>query len=661
MIPAALPCTGLVAGIVLYSLGVAWPCAVIAAAAGALALLGRRGVDIGVLVLSLSAGWLITWLHRPGEAPAHIVDRSTHLIEAVVDNVSHTTRTTVIISTITEADGAPVDPFALQIMMMPGDEVPARGDIITLTSAIMPVSTWHDVPHEIDMSSYYRLTGIAAFTFAEADAVTVTGHRDSWTDIFTHSRDRIIHMLAHSGVDDTTFAVLSAILTGYDDELPAALREDYRVAGIAHALALSGFHIGIIVLLVTLALYPLRLYYRLRRLRLALTFLLVWAYVAFTGFPLSATRAVVMVSVYIATLLLGRRHSPANALCVAVMIICAADPRSIFSPGLQLSVSAVAGILAFARPLNPVSQRNRLAYNTVSILTVPVAAVLGTLPFTIYHFHSLPVLFIPVNVLVAVLMPVWMFGGIIMLVFIAAGLNTSFLVMVLDALTRLISQAAHFIASISFSSVDNLYMSPVSLAVLVAVIAAAAVAVRSESKRAVTFSAIAAVAGCLFLAIPQAEAIPESEILLSRQYGSTAVLVRHGAKVDIYHSSSKSDRHHIAERIEGYLATRGVSEIGIADLGTSKASHILIEGDHHSLIIPHFAASDTAGRHKATYLLVGTLYRGKPDRLLATYGCDTVLLGVELSPKRAAAITRECALRHIPVINLHTTPTPPRL
>lgn len=148
----------------------------------------------------------------------------------------------------------------------------------------------------------------------------------------------IVDILAHTGLNDAAYGLLAALLTGYGDDLDYEIRENFRATGIAHALALSGFHVGIIAMIAGFILFPLRAWPRLRPWRYLIMLIILWLYAAMVGMSDSIVRACIMFTAFIICRIIGRRPDSINALMVAVIVILAARPFSLFSADSTLCV-----------------------------------------------------------------------------------------------------------------------------------------------------------------------------------------------------------------------------------------------------------------------------------------------------------------------------------
>lgn len=145
--------------------------------------------------------------------------------------------------------------------------------------------------------------------------------------------------------------LVEAMVLGRRDDVDPVLRQQFVAAGIAHLLAISGLHVGILAAWVALACG------RLTRQPRAWAFgaVVAWGYVALLGFPASATRAAVFISVTALSQLRQRNPGIVPVIGVAVIGLLVVDPRACTAVGAWLSVAAVLGTTAGGRILSAVT------------------------------------------------------------------------------------------------------------------------------------------------------------------------------------------------------------------------------------------------------------------------------------------------------------------
>ena len=211
--------------------------------------------------------------------------------------------------------------------------------------------------------------------------------------------------------------VLQALLLGYRDDLPRALRRDFVATGTVHIFAISGAHVGMLALMISGLLRALRI--PMTRWFLFLAPLLA-VYVVATGAATSAVRAGIMAVLMLAAPFCRRRPDAISGLAVAAIAILLAAPAQLGDLGFLLSFTAVAGLLAlqplfdaaavrlFRRdewqlPDEERSDRRRIREGGLAATRfglVSVSAWIATAPLTAYFFNLFSPIALGMNLLV---------------------------------------------------------------------------------------------------------------------------------------------------------------------------------------------------------------------------------------------------------------------
>jgi len=196
--------------------------------------------------------------------------------------------------------------------------------------------------------------------------------------------------------------LVSALVLARAEGLDSELREAYARTGIAHMLAISGYHVGVIAALV-LALLRAR-GWAMGRAALGAAGLAT-AYVGFIGFPDAALRAALMVGLVAWTRARTRPPAKWGAFGAALLILVALDPGRVASAGVQLSFAGVAGLVAWCGPLCRSLQfwcRRwtgwRCPQEVAMALASGVAATVATLPIVAWHFERVSLVGIPATI-----------------------------------------------------------------------------------------------------------------------------------------------------------------------------------------------------------------------------------------------------------------------
>lgn len=206
-------------------------------------------------------------------------------------------------------------------------------------------------------------------------------------------RRALVVRMRRGPLDERYVGVVEALTLGWRADVGEELRQQFRDAGLAHLLAVSGLHVGLVAALAGALLGWLGRERRGRVLRGALQLVAVWLFALLTGMAPSTVRAALMFSLFIVSDVLARRTESLNTLAAAAIIMLLADPQLLFDVGWQLSFSAVAGILLAMPAIH--------AMRTVigRAAAVSMAATVATLPIIVAVFGRLPFYSLVANVL----------------------------------------------------------------------------------------------------------------------------------------------------------------------------------------------------------------------------------------------------------------------
>lgn len=173
---------------------------------------------------------------------------------------------------------------------------------------------------------------------------------------------------------------VEALILGRRDDLDPRWRRVFADAGIAHLLAISGLHVGIV------AGWTLLLARRAVRPSIAqlATAAAVWAYVALLGFPPPAARAATFITLHAAAKVRQRHPPPDAILAAAVVVVLAIDPLAATQVGAWLSVAATWGTGFALRQLPPALRRRPV----VGLMAASLGATLATAPITAFAFGA---------------------------------------------------------------------------------------------------------------------------------------------------------------------------------------------------------------------------------------------------------------------------------
>lgn len=266
----------------------------------------------------------------------------------------------------------------------------AYGDLLRFDVPIEELSPPMN-PEEFDYRSFLIRKGVSGTVFLkENDWFPIGINRGNpLFNLSYHFRDRLLSMLKQNGVTEEAFGVGAALLLGYDESLPAQVRQQYVAAGAMHVLCVSGMHVGVVYLFASYLLSFMGKGKRMLKLKRILLLLLVWCYAILTGLSPSVIRSTLMISLVSIGSMSHRKGNLLNSIAASAFVMLLVDPNDLFAIGFQLSYAAVIGIAMLQRPIyNLLYIKYKLLDKIWEITAVSISAQLATMPFTLFYFHQ---------------------------------------------------------------------------------------------------------------------------------------------------------------------------------------------------------------------------------------------------------------------------------
>lgn len=222
-------------------------------------------------------------------------------------------------------------------------------------------------------------------------------------------------------IPDPQAALLAGILLGNDNGMPPQLDDDFRTTGMTHIIAISGFNVAILIMVLVAVAQPL--FGR----RGAVIFAVVGTalYTLLVGADASVVRAAIMGSVYLLTSRwLGRPTFSVASLLLAGVVMTLIRPFTLWDVGFQLSFAATLSLMLYAEPMTAWARRQLLLWldrgvveKIMGLLSeaviITLAAQFLTLPLMVGHFGQLSLISLAANALILPAQPgVMIWGGL---------------------------------------------------------------------------------------------------------------------------------------------------------------------------------------------------------------------------------------------------------
>lgn len=317
------------------------------------------------------------------------------------------------------------------------------GDTIRFLARVKRPRNFHN-PGGFDYERYLALKSIFATAFlkdAEGIIKTAEGNSSFRTRIEGMREAIRDHVFKNAGA---SAPVLLSLITGEQGEIPKETREAFSRAGTAHILAISGEHIGmIIVLSFAIILWLLKrsgwimLKVNIYKVAAIMTIPAIVLYSFIAGGGFSIVRAALMGGAVILAVFLDRRRDIPSLISFAAFLILVLEPQALFDISFQLSFASVISIAVIFPYLErayhstpedtpdldiPEKMINRLSSWFRVIFLVTLAATIGTAPIVAYYFNkvslisplsnmvivpSVGFIVVPVGLISSILIPVF--------------------------------------------------------------------------------------------------------------------------------------------------------------------------------------------------------------------------------------------------------------
>ena len=434
----------------------------------AAALSARKPLLQSILLL---VAVCVTGMWRVGVA--HLSDtivptKQPSVYEAVVATVPRQNAKTLQCELWLLSTEAPVKVMAT---FSPTAQQPMLGQFLSFTGSLRPVATIEQ-KGTFNYRRWLQTQGFQATTYIMPNAWQSSASKPHKLSRWQRTQLTLRQWQAqwgeryrHIGIEEQAAAVVTAMTLGQRTQLSATTRDWFSRSGASHVLALSGLHIGLFYMIIALSFHYLLYYIQLRHdIRCMSAYYvctqlvalgIVWLYVLLVGMPSSAVRAAIMLTIGGTVYVMQRYHFTMNVVAVTACVLLLIQPFALWDVAYQLSFAAVVAIVGFHRLF-------RIDRNW-QLLSVSVAAQLGTAPLVLYHFGTFPCYFLLTNLIVIPCTLLLLYTSI-------AWWALSFMPFLQEWVGRFLAFIAHFllasvsgIASLPGATLEGISLSPLQV------------------------------------------------------------------------------------------------------------------------------------------------------------------------------------------------------
>ncbi|MBT8411958.1 MAG: competence protein ComEC family protein [Octadecabacter sp.] len=305
---------------------------------------------------------------------------------------------------------------------------PEPGQVVVMTGHLSPPSGPVE-PGGFDFQRMAWFQGLGAVGYTRTPVLLAARAEDGRAGLAIYRIRLAISRVVQDVLPGEVGAFAAAITTGDRSAMGQDSLSALRASNLAHLLAISGMHMGILVGFIFavvrygLALIPYAaLRWPIKKVAALVALLAGAAYLALSGGNVATERAYIMVSVMLVAVLLDRRALTLRAVAIAALIVMTLRPEVVSGPGFQMSFAATTALVAVFDAMRNVKLPKvpYWAKAVGSVFLSSLVAGLATAPIAAFYFNqvsqfglianllSVPlmgVLVMPAAVLAAVLAP----------------------------------------------------------------------------------------------------------------------------------------------------------------------------------------------------------------------------------------------------------------
>ena len=259
-------------------------------------------------------------------------------------------------------------------------------------------------PSDFNYENYLKSKGVVSLINLDSLKVVKSGFsaRYSFLNYVKSSFDKYLN--------ESSSKFLKSVVLADSSYMEDDILNNYREIGIGHVLALSGLHIGLLMLIINTSFKALRFPKLFIR---GFSSILIFIYLYLINFPIGGVRAFIMFTILNFSYLFKYKYDRNFALILSGLIILLISPFSFYYPSFTLSYLSVVGIFIFYKNLNSVFGNGFLQNGIALSLSV----LIMILPLNSYYFNSISIITIISNILVLPFLTISIILGYIALIF----------------------------------------------------------------------------------------------------------------------------------------------------------------------------------------------------------------------------------------------------
>lgn len=299
--------------------------------------------------------------------------------------------------------------------LAPNDRVAVRAVLMPPPAPAMPGA------YDFQRDLFYSGIGATGYAVSRLEVTGEAAPATAWHILVQLWRERATAVI-RAALPGETGAVAAALLTGdrsgLDDDVLRAMRE----SGLAHLLAISGLHLGLVagIVFVTVRLGLLLIpgvgvAWPVKKLAAGAALLVAFCYLLLAGATVPTQRAFLMTGLVLLAVMIDRVGISMRLIAWAAAVVLLLRPEALVGPSFQMSFAAVVALVAVYEAIGDRLVRWRRSAGRgrglVSAVTgtalTSLIATLATAPFALFHFNQFATLGLLANAVAVPATALW--------------------------------------------------------------------------------------------------------------------------------------------------------------------------------------------------------------------------------------------------------------
>jgi len=393
-------------------------------------------------------------------------------------------------------------------------------------------------PYQFNYKNYLAKQQIEhQITIYDNSLITLNSNNISLKGLAYTFRQKINSSLQKQGFKGDELTIINALLLGQRQEISKEIIENYQNAGAIHILAVSGLHVGIILLMLNFLFKPLERLKNGKVIKLVIVVVFLWMFAFIAGLSASVIRAVTMFTAVAVALATKKEISTYKTLLISIFFLLLFNPYYLFEVGFQLSYLAVFFIV-WVQPqiYNLWKPKLKIIDYPWQLFTVSIAAQLGVLPLSLYYFHQFPGLFFVANLIIIPFLGLILGLGILVILLSLLNVIPDFLSHSYEQVIFLLNSTVGWIGKQESFLFQNVSFSIASTIFSYLIILIFFKWLETKSQSLLKFTLIAVILFQSNLIFEKYQANSSTEFVIFNKSRSSILLKKQSNKVDIEHN-----------------------------------------------------------------------------------------------------------------------------